>query len=96
MRKASSASLLDDLCRLSRLWLDDARRQELSHRLDAVIESFAALREVPAPQADAAEAQPACPLRSDEPSPPLSQDAALANATRTAGGCFLVPRVIEG
>lgn len=96
MRKAPSASLLDDLCRLSRLQLDDDRRQELGHRLDAVMDSFAALREVPATPTDSPAMQTPCPLRGDEPAPPLAQETALANAARTAGGCFLVPRVVEG
>ena len=91
-----TASLLDDLCRLQRLHLDGDARLELGRRLDSVMRSFADLRGVSA----SVGASPAPPepirRRPDEALAPLSLEQALANASRSAGGCFLVPRVVEG
>lgn len=96
MRAADSASPIDELCRLARLRLEDSARLELSRRLDAVMGSFASLRAVTAPAENTGAPSAACRLRTDEPDAPLSQDQALANASRAAAGCFLVPRVVEG
>lgn len=96
MRAAPSANLLDDLCRLARLRLHDASRRDLADRLDAVMQSFSDLRNVPTAAEGTTRNDATCALRRDEPSPVLTQEQALANASRTAGGCFLVPRVVEG
>lgn len=96
MRAADSASPIDELCRLARLRLEDSARQELSLRLHAVMRSFEGLRAVAVPPYVASPQDTACRLRTDEPTAPLSQEQALANASRSAAGCFLVPRVVEG
>ncbi len=96
MREVRADSLLDELCRLARLRLDDSNRKVLGQRLDAVVLSFAALRSVGTGSKEEAPATAACRLRADEAESPLSLDAALANCKRAAAGCFLVPRVVEG
>ena len=86
---------LDALCQQARLRLDPSARGELRRRLSAVLESFASLRAVDTRSVGPDDAQ-ILPLRLDEPFPVLPVSSVLANAKRTAGDCFLVPRVVEG
>lgn len=95
MAHAPDDAELDALCQQARLRLDPFARAELSRRLSAVLHSFASLRAVDTRSAGP-ESGPALPLRSDEPAAVLPVPSVLANATRTAGDCFLVPRVVEG
>ncbi len=95
MANAPDDAELDALCHQARLRLDAGARAELTRRLSAVLGSFAALRAVDT-RSVAPEEPATAPLRADEPGPVLALDAVLCNAQRTAGDCFLVPRVVEG
>lgn len=83
------------LCRLARLQLPPERAAELAGRLEKVLAAFASLAQV-----DTRGVEPAAPasasLRPDQPTASLTVEQALANAQRTAAGCFLVPRVVDG
>ena len=95
MAHAPDDAELDALCHQARLRLDAGARAELTRRLTVVLGSFAALRSVDTSSVAAIETTTA-PMREDEPGPVLALDAVLRNAQRTAGDCFLVPRVVEG
>jgi len=95
MAHAPDDAELDALCHQARLRLDAGARAELTRRLAAVLGSFAALRSVDTSSMAAIEGT-SVPLRPDVPGPVLALDAVLRNAQRTAGDCFLVPRVVEG
>lgn len=97
-RPAVDRRQLQHLALLARLDLPEERRAELERRLASVLEAFATLLAVDTgPPAPAAAPDPAAAgLRPDEPGPVLPREQVLANAPRTAAGCFLVPRVVEG
>ena len=95
MTEAKDAPLAA-LCRLARLKLTPDRAAEVGHKLAAVMASFEPMREFTPETGTSAESGASLPLRPDEPESTLPLDAVLRNATRTAGDCFLVPRVVEG
>ena len=84
------------LADLARLHLPAERLPLLRQRLQRLVEAFGALAELPP---EALEPPPVAaaplPLRVDAPEPPMTPAQALANAPRTAGGAFLVPRVVD-
>lgn len=93
---------IQHLADLARLHLTADRLPLLRQRLQRLVDAFGAVVEGPDLVADAAgspdpglaESTPRS-LRPDLPLPPMRQDEALANASKTAGGAFLVPRVID-
>ena len=87
-----------EIAALARLRLDDDEVARMTQDLDAILGYVAALREL-----DTASVEPMthavpfdCPLRADDPRPPLSADEVLANAPRREGTFFQVPRVVPG
>lgn len=88
------------LCRLARLRLPADGGAGAQQRLAAVLAAFASLRAVDTTscQEDDGEASPlaGATLRADAVGPVPAAEASLAHAARTAGGCFLVPRVVDG
>jgi aspartyl/glutamyl-tRNA(Asn/Gln) amidotransferase C subunit len=95
MTEAKDAALAA-LCRLARLQLTPDRAAEVGQKLAAVMASFEPMRAFTPESGTSVENASSLPLRPDEPEPTLPLDAVLRNATRTAGDCFLVPRVVEG
>ena len=87
---------LRELALLARLELPAERHAAVQMRLGGVVAAFAALRAVDTSAVTAPPPCPALPLRADEPEPVLPVEAVLRNAARTAGDCFLVPRVVDG
>lgn len=88
---------LETLQNLAKLTLPPGRHEAMIGQLGAILAHFDTLSQLPA-QALAAAAPPAAEalrLRPDEPGTPMGPEAVLANAERTQGGGFLVPRVIE-
>jgi len=82
---------------LARLSLDEAELSRMASELDAVLGYVATLerldtRGVP-PTAHVVPLP--TPLREDVPEPPLDPARALANAPRSEGSAFVVPKVIE-
>ena len=81
---------------LARLELPDAELTRLTRELSAILHYFEQLDEVDttgvAPMAHAMELTNV--LADDEPRPSLDREAALANAPKRDGACFLVPAVL--
>ena len=82
---------------LARLSLDDAEAEALTGQLDAILRYVDVLRalDTTGVEPTAQIAEQATPMREDEPRPSLPQEAALANAPRSAGGAFLVPKTVD-
>jgi aspartyl/glutamyl-tRNA(Asn/Gln) amidotransferase C subunit len=88
---------LERLCALARLRLVPGHEAEIERRLEAVVAAFASLAAVDTSSLPADEPETALPrLRTDDPGPVLDPAQVLANASRTAAGAFLVPRVVDG
>jgi aspartyl-tRNA(Asn)/glutamyl-tRNA(Gln) amidotransferase subunit C len=85
-----------EIAALARLRLDDAEVTRMAQELDAILGYIETVKNVPTDDTEPmTHAVPfACPLRSDEPVPPLSVDEALRNAPHRHGGFFEVPRII--
>ena len=86
------------IAKLSRLSLKDDEVVSMTKQLDAILEYVEQLERV-----DTAGVDPTAhlradetPLRPDEPWPSLSQEEAVANAPKAAGGAFVVPRISGG
>lgn len=82
---------------LARLSLSDGEADAFTGQLDAILRYVDQLRDL-----DTSGVEPTAqvgaqvtPMREDEPRPSLSPEAALANAPRTAGGAFVVPKTVE-
>lgn len=90
--------LVHELAELARLELTPQQEDRAVARLGRIAGILAALREAPLeavePSPYAQDLRPV--LRPDEPEACLAEDEVLANAPRTAAGCFLVPRTVEG
>lgn len=88
------------LCRLARLRLPADGGAAVQQRLTAVLAAFASLRAVDTSSSPADDGLgsplPSAALRADAVGPVPAAEAILAHAARTAGGCFLVPRVVDG
>lgn len=85
-----------EIAMLARLQLSEEEVGRMAHDLDAILGYVETLREL-----DTAAVQPMthavpfdCPLRDDQPAPPLALDEALGNAPRRAGSFFEVPRIM--
>ena len=82
---------------LARLSLGEAEAEAMTRQLDAILEYVAQLENLDTkgvePTAQVGES--ATPMRDDEPQPSLSQEAALANAPKSAGGAFVVPKTVD-
>lgn len=82
---------------LARLSLGEAEAEALTRQLDAILEYVAQLQNLDTtgvePTAQLGTAS--TPMREDEPQPSLSQEAALANAPKSAGGGFVVPKTVD-
>lgn len=89
-------ALIQHLAELARLHVPADRLATVLQNAQRVVEAFDALRDLPAePGPDGADAPPTA-LRTDAAEPPLPLAEVLANAPRTAGGMFVVPRVVDG
>ncbi len=88
------------LCRLARLRLPADGGAGVQQRLTAVLAAFASLRAVDTSSCQGEDGVDspvaAAALRADAVGPVPTAEASLAHAARTAGGCFLVPRVVDG
>ena len=89
---------LEELAELARLRLPAAELARTREQVQRLLGHFALLQGV---NTDGVEPSPyPRPMpnrtRPDVPEAPLTQDQVLANAPATRGGCFLVPRVVEG
>jgi len=86
------------LCRLSRLSVTDQEKPSFLTSLDSILEYVALLNNI-----DTEGVLPCFTihetlhsvLREDVPEPPLSREAALANAPAHTGGMFRVPPVLK-
>jgi aspartyl-tRNA(Asn)/glutamyl-tRNA(Gln) amidotransferase subunit C len=89
-------SQLQHLAELARLHVPADRQATVLQHMQRVVDAFEALRQLPvAPPAPTGGGEP-LRLRDDVPEPPLPVPEVLANAPRTAGSMFVVPRVVEG
>lgn len=83
---------------LARLALDEDEAAMLQSQLGSILDSMASLAKL-----DVAGIEPtyhaietSCPLREDEPRPPLHRAEVLRAAARSEAGAFAVPKVMEG
>ncbi|MCL6451512.1 MAG: Asp-tRNA(Asn)/Glu-tRNA(Gln) amidotransferase subunit GatC [Acetobacteraceae bacterium] len=96
---AVSRETVEHIAVLARLGLDPAEAGEMERQLGAILAYVGKLRELDTEGVEPTfhvlgRLLPSLPLRPDEPLPPLSPGAALANAPASERGCFLVPPVI--
>jgi aspartyl-tRNA(Asn)/glutamyl-tRNA(Gln) amidotransferase subunit C len=91
-------STLADLAALARLRLPESARKHLVGQIETLLHHFAMLQDVSTDGVEASAYPTRIPhrLRPDRAEPPLPPEEVLANAPARRGGCFLVPRVIEG
>ena len=90
-------ALLRTLEEMARLHLPAERLAVVRERLQRIVLAFEALRDLPTAGVEPAPpplAPPPC-WRADQTGPVLTPEQVLANAPRSAAGCFLVPRVVE-
>lgn len=85
---------------LANLQLSDSEIPRLLANLDEILAHMDRLGEINAdgvePMAQVLfDSEETATLRADVPDPSLSNEAALANASMSGGGCFKVPLVIE-
>jgi aspartyl-tRNA(Asn)/glutamyl-tRNA(Gln) amidotransferase subunit C len=92
-----SREQVDRVAELARLSLDDAEARAMERDLERILEYAAKLQALDTrgvePTAHAIAL--ATPLRRDEPGPVMEPERVVANAPRSAGTAFLVPKVIE-
>ncbi len=88
---------VEHVARLARLALPEDEIDRLTGEMDAILDYVEKLNELDTegivPTAHAVPVENA--LREDEVKPSLGVEKALANAPKSANGCFRVPRVIE-
>ena len=88
---------VDRIAKLARLSLGDGEAEAMTRQLDDILGYVAQLQNLdtagvePTSQVGAAET----PMREDEPRPSLEQSEALANAPKSAGGGFVVPKTVD-
>jgi aspartyl-tRNA(Asn)/glutamyl-tRNA(Gln) amidotransferase subunit C len=85
---------------LANLNLTDAEVKKFQAELDGILEHIAKLNEIDTtgiePMAQVLyDAEQTATLRADVPTPPLGNEAALANAPQAGSGYFKIPKVIE-
>ena len=85
---------------LANLKLTDAEVGKLRADLDGILDHFDKLNEADTTGVEPMtqvlfDAEPTATLREDAPTPPLGNEAALANAPQAGAGYFKVPKVIE-
>ena len=82
---------------LARLKLTPVEQEQMAAQLGQILDYVEVLNEVDTdgvePMAHAVEVTNV--LRADEPRESLPREAALANAPKTDGECFLVPQILE-
>ena len=85
------------IAKLARLSLADAEADAMTKQLDAILEYVAQLQtlDTNGVEPTAQVGDRATPMREDVPAPSLTQDEALANAPKAAGGGFVVPRTVD-
>ncbi len=92
-----SAEDVTKVAHLSRLKLSPDEHDRMTQQLARVLEYIAVLDEVNTdgiePMAHTSDITNV--LRADAESPSLPREAALANAPKTDGECFLVPQILE-
>lgn len=86
------------IAKLARLSLSDAEVQSMTGQLDQILGYVAALQalDTKGVEPTAHVGEMATPFREDEIRPSLTQEEALKNAPKSAGGGFVVPRILEG
>lgn len=86
------------IAKLSRLSRKDDEVASMTSKLDAILEYVAQLEKVDTAGVDptAHVREDETPLRPDEPWTSLPQEEAVANAPKSAGGAFVVPRISGG
>ncbi|MBL9076255.1 MAG: Asp-tRNA(Asn)/Glu-tRNA(Gln) amidotransferase GatCAB subunit C [Planctomycetes bacterium] len=88
-------ALVQHLADLARLHLPAERLATVLQNARRIVAAFGALGDLPLESGGDPDLQPVR-LRTDTAEPPLPLDQVLANAPRTAGGMFVVPRVVDG
>lgn len=90
-------SLVQQLAALARLAVAPDQEAVVAERLGRVLAAFAALRQVDTEGVEPETYPLPLPLRlrADVPVAPMAPEQALANASKTAAGAFLVPRVVD-
>ncbi len=89
---------LEELATLARLKLPEEAREQTVAQVESLLAYFAMLQGVNTEGVEPS----AYPIdiphrqRADRAEEPLTTDEVLANAPAKRGGCFLVPRVVEG
>lgn len=85
------------IAKLARLSLGDAEADAFTAQLDAILEYVAQLQNLDTTGVEPTSqvADRPTPMRDDEPWTSLTQEAALANAPKSAGGGFVVPRTVD-
>ncbi|MCL4216784.1 MAG: Asp-tRNA(Asn)/Glu-tRNA(Gln) amidotransferase subunit GatC [Candidatus Hydrogenedentes bacterium] len=85
------------VAQLAQLTIDDATKERIAGELDAILKHMEKLNEL-----DTSGVEPMMHVldltnvfREDEVQPSLHRDAALANAPKTDGEYFLVPRILD-
>ena len=89
---------LDRLADLAKLRLSPEQHARATQRLERLLDAFAVLEQVPTDDVEASPYPLPIPhrLRPDAAEPGLTQDDVLGGAPEVRGGCFRVPRVVEG
>lgn len=95
-RPVIDRNLVLRLAELARLHVPTERLATVLANAQRVVDAFGALRELPVAPTEPDAGGATLRLRDDVAEPPLPLDDVLANAPRTAGGMFVVPRVVEG
>lgn len=85
---------LQKLADLARLHVPAERQLQVLGHLQRIVGAFDALRSLPTEEV-AGLPTARLRLRPDELSAPMPLEAVLANAPQTAGGMFVVPRVVD-
>jgi aspartyl-tRNA(Asn)/glutamyl-tRNA(Gln) amidotransferase subunit C len=92
-----SRKQVDRIAELARLSLEGGEAEAMERDLERILDYVAALQEL-----DTEGVEPtahaillATPLRRDEAAPAMDPELAIANAPRSAGTAFVVPKVID-
>lgn len=97
MSQTLSPETVRKVAKLARLKLSDAEVEQFSNQLGAVLGYVEVLNELNTEGVEplAHPLEIADVLRDDLPVPSLPRDAALSNAPKSDGKCFLVPQIID-
>lgn len=97
MSQTLSPETVRKVAKLARLKLSDAEVEQFSGQLGAVLGYVEVLNELNTEGVEplAHPLEIADVLRDDLPTPSLTRDAALSNAPKSDGKCFLVPQIID-